>query len=225
MSNPFIGVDPYLESQGLWPDFRARFITYLRDRLNDLLPESYEARIDGRASIVRLPLERIEPDWIVPRLTDVTPRKPEIVPLVNDEVVHRTFIKILHRPGRELVTVVELLSEEDKQEPARSVYIAKRDVFLQQSVHFVELDLLLTGKRMLSKESLPPGDFYSYVARAGRQIECAVYGWNVGHPIPSIPVPLAHPDPDVWIDLATVFETSYERGRYARSIDYAAPVA
>jgi hypothetical protein len=27
----------------------------------------------------------------------------------------------------------------------------------------------------------------------------------------------------VWVDLAAVFKTAYERGRYARSIDYTAP--
>jgi hypothetical protein len=32
------------------------------------------------------------------------------------------------------------------------------------------------------------------------------------------------PDPDVWIDLAAVFATAYERGRFGRRIDYRAPV-
>jgi hypothetical protein len=42
-------------------------------------------------------------------------------------------------------------------------------------------------------------------------------------PLPPIPIPLLAPDPDVWIDLGAVFRTTYERGRYARSIDYAGP--
>ena len=41
------------------------------------------------------------------------------------------------------------------------------------------------------------------------------------------PAPVADPrgDPDVDLDLAAVFATAFERGRYARSIDYAAPLA
>jgi hypothetical protein len=40
-------------------------------------------------------------------------------------------------------------------------------------------------------------------------------------PLPAILIPLLAPDPDVWIDLGAVFRATYERGRYARSIDYA----
>lgn len=29
MSCPFPGMDPYLEAQGVWPDFHARVITYI----------------------------------------------------------------------------------------------------------------------------------------------------------------------------------------------------
>jgi hypothetical protein len=39
-------------------------------------------------------------------------------------------------------------------------------------------------------------------------------------PLPAIPIPLLPPDADVWVDLAAVFRTTYQRGRYARSLDY-----
>ena len=38
MPSPFPGIDPYLESQGYWPDFHQRFMTYCCDSLNDILP-------------------------------------------------------------------------------------------------------------------------------------------------------------------------------------------
>ena len=50
-----------------------------------------------------------------------------------------------------------------------------------------------------------------------------MYAWPLRHVLPAIPIPLLSPDPDVWLDLAAVFATTYERGRYARSLDYAAP--
>ena len=39
--------------------------------------------------------------------------------------------------------------------------------------------------------------------------------------LPSIPIPLLAATPEVTLDLAAVFATTYERGRYARLIDYA----
>ncbi|MEZ6103131.1 MAG: DUF4058 family protein [Pirellulaceae bacterium] len=36
----------------------------------------------------------------------------------------------------------------------------------------------------------------------------------------ALPVPLRRPDSDIIIDLAEVFTTAYDRGRFARRIDY-----
>jgi hypothetical protein len=42
-------------------------------------------------------------------------------------------------------------------------------------------------------------------------------------PLPTLPVPLRVPDPDVLIDLGAVFATAYRRGRYEGDIDYTSP--
>src|SRR4051812_36191314 len=54
MPGPFPGIDPYIESQGYWPDFHARLITYCCDALNDQLPGSYEARVNEQLRLVEL---------------------------------------------------------------------------------------------------------------------------------------------------------------------------
>jgi hypothetical protein len=38
--------------------------------------------------------------------------------------------------------------------------------------------------------------------------------------LPTLPVPLRAPDPDVLFDLAAVFTTAYDRGRFSRRINY-----
>lgn len=45
--------------------------------------------------------------------------------------------------------------------------------------------------------------------------------------MPTVPVPLAAPDPDVPLDLAAVFRETYDRCRYDKGIAYAAgpPIA
>ena len=42
--------------------------------------------------------------------------------------------------------------------------------------------------------------------------------------LPNIPIPLRSPDPDVLLELPALFALAYERGRYARALDYAAPL-
>jgi hypothetical protein len=52
----------------------------------------------------------------------------------------------LHRPDRILVAVLELLSPANKEEPGRSVDLAKRNALVYYPVHLVELDLLPKGQ-------------------------------------------------------------------------------
>jgi hypothetical protein len=232
----FPGVDPYLESQGFWPDFHASFVTYWRDALAEKLPEQYEARIDERVNLVELRPERIrriEPDVVIshrdpadvvaPAPSGVATLEPVTIPLVIEEEVRETYIEILHRPERSLIAVLELLSPANKEEPGRSAYLMKRNALLHHPIHLVELDLLLGGQRLPLEKAYPPADYYALVSRADRRPDCQVYAWTVRHSLPPIPVPLKAPDLDVWIALGEVFAITYDRGRYGRSIDYSLP--
>ena len=65
MPSPFPGIDPYLEAQGYWGDFHPRFVTYLCDALNDILPKSYVAQLGEQVRLVDLTIresKRIIPD-------------------------------------------------------------------------------------------------------------------------------------------------------------------
>src|SRR5258707_4050872 len=91
---------------------------------------------------------------------------------------------------------------------------------LKQNVHLVELDLLVGGRRLPMQEPLPPADYYYLVSRPERRPDCNVYPWKVKQPLPKLPVPLLSPDEDIVVDLAAVFSTAYERGRFGRRINY-----
>ena len=45
-----------------------------------------------------------------------------------------------------------------------------------------------------------------------------VYRWTVRDPLPTLPIPLREPDPDVLIDLAALATRVYDLGRYARTL-------
>jgi hypothetical protein len=227
-----------MESPAFWPDFHARFVNYWCEALAEVLPDDYEARMDERVSLVELSGERIrrmEPDLAVTRggpsrggaaaTTGVATLEPVMIPLVIEEETRETYIEILHRPDRELVAVLELLSPANKENPGRRAYLVKRNAVLQQEVHLVEVDLLLGGRRLPLRDELPAGDYFALVARADHRPDCAVYAWTVQQSLPRIPIPLKAPDPDVWIDLGSIFAVTYEKGRYARSVDYGAAPA
>ncbi|GAC1475209.1 MAG: DUF4058 family protein [Isosphaeraceae bacterium] len=239
---PFPGMDPFLEAQGYWRDFHASFLTYLRDALNDRLPGPYDARIDERVHLVSVESStasrEFRPDvaWIAREDAEGVPNRgtataallasePVTVPLLFLEEERETYIKIYRDPERTLVAVIELLSPSNKVEPGYREYLAKRDALLRQPIHLVELDFLIGGQRLPLAGPLPGGDYYALVARGDRRPDCEVYAWSVRHPLPKVAIPLRDPDPDLVLDLAEVFTTSYERGRYARSIDYKAPLA
>jgi hypothetical protein len=198
-------MDPYLEDPAFSSDFHASFIIYWSAALLDCLPDNYEARIKETVRLVR-----------------VAPPKSVVIEEVE---THERYIEILHRPERSLVAVLELLSPANKEEPGRRDYLAKRNALLRHPIHLVEVDLLLGGRRLPPEDNRPPGDYYALVSRGDRRPDCDVYAWPLRHPLPAIPIPLLVPDPDTWIDLATVFATTYEQGRYARSLDYASPPA
>src|SRR5262245_20716484 len=60
MSSPFPGIDPYLESQNLWPDFHHDFITALRRAMNAQIASPYVARIDERMNLVELSKDAVK---------------------------------------------------------------------------------------------------------------------------------------------------------------------
>jgi hypothetical protein len=235
MPGPFPGVDPYLEAQGYWPDFHATFLNYWREAIADGLPDEYEIRLEERVKLVDAEAERnyqIRPDLAVVhsnRPSGGSPAgaavlDPETIPTVILDEDRENYLKIVHRPDRKLVAVLELLSPANKAEPGRRDYLTRRNAVLRQAVHLVELDLLAAGHRLPMQRPLPPGDFFAIVARWEQRPDCQVYSWTLRHPLPILPIPLKAPDPDLAINLAEVYRTTFDRGRYAPSIDDRAPL-
>ncbi len=94
---------------------------------------------------------------------------------------------------------------------------------LYQRVHLVEFDLLMGGKRLPMQKQLPPGDYHYLVHRAEQRPNCQVYSWGLRQPFATLPVPLRAPHADITFDLAAVFTTAYDRGRFGRRLPYRGP--
>lgn len=237
MSNPFPGMDPFLELPAYWSDFHSRFINAWCEAIAEALPADYEATLGERVYLVEHDPEARRlgyPDIAVTegerasapaaRSTGVATLEPVTIPLTILEGPHETYIEILHLPERRLVTALELLSPANKEQPGRAVYLAKRWALFFQDVHLVELDLLLGGRRLPLEKPLPSADYYYLLFRGDRRPDCQVYSWPLPQPLPTLPVPLRAPDPDLLIDLAAVFATAYARGRFHRRLPYQGPL-
>ncbi len=237
MTSPFPGMDPYLEHPAYWLDFHSRFVNCWCEAVADALPPHYEASLGERVYLIDHDPEARRlgyPDVAVtqgePVLSGAAPSaagrttlEPVTIPLMFLEGPRESYIEILYHPDRSLVAVLELLSPANKEYPGRTEYLAKRMALLHQNVHLAELDLLLVGHSLPMQRPLPPADYYYFVARGEQRPDCQVFSWTLRQPLPSLPVPLRDPDPDIVIDLGPVFATAYERGRFRRRINYRVP--
>jgi hypothetical protein len=231
-------MDPFLENPAYWSDFHATFINYWREAIADALPPNYEATLGERVFPIEHEIEQM--GWSPgfrstvfqtvrsagrfekPSHRAELATEPVSIPLTILDGPRETYIEILHQPDRSLVTALELLSPANKEQPGRTEYLAKRMALLYQKVHLVELDLLVGGRRLPMEQPLPAADYYYFLSRSERRPDCQVYHWTLRERLPALPVPLRAPDPDVHIDLAAVFTTAYDRGRFGRRINYEA---
>jgi Protein of unknown function (DUF4058) len=236
MGSPFPGMDPYLEISGDWRDFHARFLNACADALADQLPENYVARIEEQFQILEWPEETEErrlPDVSISQTKPsragrsaaaaVPTLEPELIPLVTTivEEVKERWIEIRRRPDWAPVTIIELLSPTNKSGQGHTDYLYKRVSLIARTIHLLELDLLIAGRRLPMGRPLR-GIYHALVSRAEERPIAEVFSWSIRDPLPTIPVPLMAPDPDISLDLAAVFGAVYRRGQYERSIDYQA---
>ncbi len=237
MASLFPGMDPYLEDPAFWEDFHRRFITQLADYLLERLPETYDAHIDERVRLVEAEQNvgtRL-PDVSVDRPTDLPDRstsraggatatlEPVSVPMLMLKELRDVWIEIVHLPERRLVTAIEVFSPTNKEGDDAVEYHAKRMSLYARHVNLVEIDMLRGGDRLTFAKPLPAGDYYAFVTR-GRQRFADVYPWRLRDPLPTVPVPLQSPDPDIGLDLAAVYAGAVQRGRYPRRLRYGEPL-
>jgi hypothetical protein len=241
-------MDPYIEACGLWGDFHHDLISEIKYALAKAAPERYLVRAGERSYVVLVEQEGKISRPFLPDLSVTTERRKKpsrkkeggtaLAERVfkADPVQMRAFIEEEHReafveiheatPEQRLVTSIEVLSPSNKRPhtPGWDLYLRKRQSLLLGDANLVEIDLLRGGQRMPMLDPWPDSPYTILVARAKKHDLCQV--WPVYFQVrsPSIPVPLAKPDPDIPLDLQPMIDAIYERSRYERSIDYRKPL-
>lgn len=237
MPCPFPGIDPYLEMQPFWSDFALKLLTAIsNDLLARLLPR-YDVRVEEYLMLTEddYRLHRLRPDVTVSTTASWQPggggaalavAEPVATELEYPEPRTQRRLKIIHLPSERVVTALELLSPANKVpgEGGQAAYSENRAELLACRCNLVELDLLRGGQRLPMSGPLPPADYYALIGRVGRKPRCHVLGWHLRSPLPTIDIPLLAPDPDVPLDLQSVFYAAYEPAFYDRRLRYHEPL-
>jgi hypothetical protein len=219
-------MNPYLEQTALWQDFHFEFLLALRSRLAPQIVPSYIVQVQEHIYIHDLPPE---PRRLVGH-ADVSVahhegsakgqaaigilEAPAEVQLPVQDVERAPFLEIRDRQGRELVTVIELLSPSNKRGGEdRDQYLAKRRELLRSPAHFVEIDLL-RGWGPMPLENRPDCDYSVLVSRKERRPIAQFWPIPLCKRLPVIPIPLRAPDGDAPVDLQEVLHDAYDRACY-----------
>jgi hypothetical protein len=239
VKSPFPGMDPYIESCGLWEDFHAALIYEIRVALSQAVPARYVVRSGERSYLVLIESEDKLRHAFVPDVAVTLPREggtavaepPEKAPHVMrafiEEEHREAFVEIFEvGPEQRLVTTVEVLSPSNKRPGTEGwdLYLRKRQSLLLGGVNLVEIDLLRDGRRMPTLDPWPDSPYTVLVARARKVQACLVWPASFQEPLPEIQIPLAKPDPAIPLDLQTLLDKIYRTSHYERSIDYSRPL-
>jgi hypothetical protein len=241
MPSPFPGMDPYLEHPARWAGMRQRLISQSCNRLNELLPDNYVADMGERVYLVQ-PRRSIYPDLLLIERPSQAPAPgpsgggtavlavsdPPLVITVRPEEIREVFVEI--RPvadESQVIAVIAVLSPANKtgRSEGRQLYLQKQEELLASQTHLIEIDLLQGGEHTVAAPldwllGETTWDYLVSLHRGGQSGRFEVWPFSLRQRLPRIHVPLAGDDPDVVLDLQTVFDRAYDEGPYARRIDY-----
>lgn len=242
MASPFPGMDPYLEGE-MWQEFHERFANQISVQLMPQLKPKYVALLAKRYAVDRVSLGLIEPKektrTVYPDVHVVQPPRWSPVlgaPTTNAAVMEPTIelpspvleevpllsVEIRDVAQRRLVTVIEILSPVNKRGDGARDYASRRLELLQTQTHLLELDLLCQGERIELLGELPPAPYYAYLSRSERRPFTQVWALPLRQPLPTLPVPLLRPDPDVILNLQAALTACFELVGYEALLDYTA---
>jgi hypothetical protein len=238
MRSPFPGMDPYLEAPRRWLEFHNHLAAEICAVLNRTLEPRYVASLTSSIAYQAVeitPPRVIQPDLAVLRSTTAQEEASSGLATLAPMPVESSIpwevplalyrVEILTIEEEELVTVIEILSPSNKRrghEDCREYQRKRRDL-CRSSAHLMEIDLLRGGERPPLEEPVPDAPYYVLVSRAEQRPRVRVWPMQLPDPLPTVPVPVQEPDPDVPLDLQAALTSAYERGAFARKIDYQRP--
>lgn len=239
MPSPFPGMDPYLEGD-LWQEFHDRLANQISEQLLPKVGPKYVALLAKRYVLDSPALGVFDapspPRVVYPDVHVVTPAQqsggvatleavitPPTAEIPSPMLAPHLSVEIRDVAERRLVTVIEILSPSNKVGEGARDYNERRNDLLQTRTHLLEIDLVRTGTRITLMEPVPPAPYYVYLSRTERRPFTLVWAVQLPQRLPTVPVPLLRPDPDVALDVQAALTAAFNLVGYERLIDYTAP--
>jgi hypothetical protein len=237
-------MDPFLEDSEIWPGFHASLATKIKLMLNRSIGPKYYADVEIQSALQGVDIEtgvdvQIRPDVSIFEPLDTAPASiadsvgvalAEPAPIIRPAVTEaRQYgVRVFVTRTSELVTAIEILSPINKRPHTTGLtqYRFKRDQLLASRVHLVELDLLRGGERPGLEVNDDPidTDYIVLVNRARMKRPSAIWPVALNKKLPTIPIPLLPPDPDVLLELNAAVHEVYAESGYDWRMDYTRPV-
>lgn len=234
MPSPFPGMDPYIETPEIWPDFHNDLASEIRAQLNARIQPRYVARLIPYTTYELIETGQshsLRPDvgvWRTARETRAAYQSATFIEAAPYEIERpRVFpltvysVEVHRLDEQRLITSIEILSPVNKQPSHKAChdYQHKRRDLLLAEIHLLEIDLLRAGQRTISPETRPPAPYYMQLLRA-RSNKIELWPCQLQDRLPVLPVPLDEDDADAPLDLHAAAAAVYERGAYGVQIDY-----
>jgi hypothetical protein len=222
-------MNPFLEHPYHWTSFHNSFMVHAVETIAPQLGDNYFVKVEERLILHEVSAEErfvgVADVGITSGgrgTTAVVSARPDTAPVRLEfpavDVEKQLYLEIRDRQGRQVVTVLELLSPSNKKGLDRVSYLKKRNQILSwRQTHWVEVDLTRGGDRPAPPD-LPACDYYALVSRTEERDDVAVFPIGLRDPLPVLPVPLRAPDPDVCLDLKAVLDRTYDGGGFGRFI-------
>ena len=233
MPSPFPGMDPFLEDPMYWPDVHASLISAIRDELVTEMSPDFFVRIEERVYITH-PTDDTGYAALIPEFTVVAgrpqPAQPSATPgvliapfieveRIMEPEIHDRYLSVYDRRSHQVVTVIELLwpANKVKNSHGRAMLLDKRKALTNAGASYLEIDLLRGGER--DEDLLGHSDYLVTLQRSGRH-KLQVWYAGLRDPLPTVAVPLRPSYADVPLDLQRLLTETYDRARYADSVEY-----
>lgn len=211
-NEPQAGMHSTLEQPRYFPDLHASLCVDIRYWLAPRLPERYAISVERGLSMTDQSgaTKQYRPDARIDRVeSPETPYADAIVvnpPSFAVDAPSQPQRYLAIRDGDDhLITTIEILSPANKTGDGYEDFRRKQEHLAEREVHLVEIDLLTQGKRRWRDERVDQADYVMTVQRATSEI-ANVWAVASGEALPTIPVPLHHPDADVPLPIERILQ-------------------
>ncbi len=233
--NPFPGMNPYLETQGLWPDVHNRLISAISSFLRRSLPMQYSVVMQERVVIGHNPPEDTRRRYAIPDITissdasgpNASANRRDalaegITVLIPEAYWSRQkFLTIREQSRGYAVTVLELLSPSNKyQGDGRREYLDKRLRVLESATHLVEIDLVRAGDPLPVEVYDGDEPYRILVSRNELRPSAKLYPFGLQSAIPDIVLPLLNDADEPTLRLGEIVNDIYLQDYYGRLVNY-----